>query len=88
MVAYTADPRVYERLLPLFEANVRAVQGVAMAPLLARVRHWLQGTWLGDLSPHDREALFGGIGKLTGLVIVMVLFGLVRRRRRAAAGTP
>jgi hypothetical protein len=88
MIAYTADPRVYDRYLPLFEANVRAVQGVARAPLLARVRHWLQGTWLGDLSPHDREALFGGFGKLVGLVVVMVLFGLVRRRRRAASGTP
>lgn len=88
MVAYTADPRVYDRYLPLFEANVRAVQGVASAPLLARVRHWLQGTWLGDLSPHDRDALFSGTGKLVGFVIVMVLFGLVRRRRRAASGTP
>jgi hypothetical protein len=88
MIAYTADPRVYERYLPLFEANARAVQGVAWVPLRARVGHWLQGTWLGDLSPHDREALFSGIGKLVGLVIVMVLFGLVRRRRRAASGTP
>jgi len=88
VIAYTADPRAYERYLPLFEANVRAVQGVARAPLRARVGHWLQGTWLGDLSPHDREALFGGFGKLVGLVIVMVLFGLVRRRRRAASGTP
>lgn len=87
MIAYTADPRLYDRYLPLFEANVRTVQGVAMAPLLARVRHWLQGTWLGDLSPHDREALFGGFGKLMGLIVVMVLFGLARRRR-AASGTP
>jgi hypothetical protein len=61
----------------------------ARAPLAARVGHWLQGTWLGELSPHDREALFGGFGKLAGLVVVMVLFGLVRRRKRAAeAGTP
>jgi hypothetical protein len=84
-VAYTADPGVYARYLPLFEANARAVQGVARAPLAARVGHWLQGTWLGELSPHDREALFGGFGKLAGLVIVMVLFGLVRRRRKRAA---
>jgi hypothetical protein len=88
VIAYTADPRVYDRYLPLFEANVRAVQGVARAPLRARLGHWLQGTWLGDLSPHDREALFGGIGKLVGLVTVMVLFGLARRRRRAASLTP
>lgn len=89
LIAYTADPRVYERYLPLFEANVRAVQGVARAPLHARLGHWLQGTWLGDLSPHDRDALFSGIGKLVGLVIVMVLFGVVRRRRRVAdSGTP
>ena len=88
VIAYTADPRVYDRYLPLFEANVRTVQGVARAPLQARVGHWLQGTWLGDLSPHDRDALFGGVGKLVGLVIVMVLFGLVRRRRRATSGTP
>jgi hypothetical protein len=88
-IAYTADPRDYARYLPLFEANVRAVQGVARAPLGARVGHWLQGTWLGDLSPHDREALLGGLGKGAGLVIVMVLFGLARRRKRAAgSGTP
>lgn len=88
VIAYTADPRTYGRYLPFFEANVRAVQGVARAPLLARVGHWLQRTWLGDLSPHDRDALFSGIGKLVGLVVVMVLFGLVRRRRRATSGTP
>jgi len=86
MVAYTADPRVYERFLPLFEANVRAIQGVASAPLLARVGHWLRGTWVGDLSPHDRDALFTGFGRLAGLVVVMVLFGLVRRRRKRAPG--
>jgi hypothetical protein len=89
MIAYTADPRVYERYLPLFEANARAVQGVASAPLAARVGHWLQGTWLGDLSPHDRDALFTGFGKVFGVAVVLVLFGLVRRRKRAAgAGTP
>jgi len=84
-IAYTADPRAYARYLPLFEANARAVQGVARAPLAARAGHWLQGTWLGELSPHDREALFGGFGKLAGLVIVMVLFALVRRLRKRAA---
>jgi hypothetical protein len=83
-IAYTADPRAYARYLPLFEANLGAVQGVARAPLVARVGHWLRGTWVGDLSPHDREALFTGFGKLAGLVIVMVLFGLARRRKQAA----
>jgi hypothetical protein len=88
-IAYTADPRAYARYLPLFEANIRTVQGVARAPLGARMGHWLQGTWLGDLSPHDREALFGGFGKVAGVAVVLVLFGLVRRRRRAAgSGTP
>jgi hypothetical protein len=53
------------------------------------VGHWLQGTWLGDLSPHDRDALFTGFGKVFGVAVVLVLFGLVRRRRRAAgSGTP
>ncbi|HXO26010.1 MAG TPA: hypothetical protein VOA80_01570 [Thermoanaerobaculia bacterium] len=89
VITYTADPRVYDRYLPLFEANVRAVQGVARPPLLARVRHWLQGTWLGDLSPHDRDALFTGFGKVFGVAVVLVLFGLARRRKRAASsGTP
>lgn len=82
-VAYTADASAFARYLPVFEANARTVQGAAIAPLGARVGHWLRGTWLGDLSPHDRDAIFRGVGELTGFIVVLVLFRLVQKRRSA-----
>jgi len=83
VISYSADASAFARYLPIFEANVRAVQGAAQPPLRLRVGSWLRGTWVGDLSPDDREALFKGGGQLAGIVIVLVLFRLVRRRRQS-----
>jgi hypothetical protein len=84
-ITYSAASGAYARYLPVFEANARATQGAATAPLAARASHWMRGSFLGDLSDEDRKKLFGAVGSVVGFTVAMVLYNLVRRRKQASS---
>lgn len=87
-LTYTSTAAAFPEHLPIFEAAARATQGAMPAPALARLRQRLLESWLGDLSPDDREKIFGGGGKLVGFVVAITLVTLVQRRiKRRKQGT-
>jgi hypothetical protein len=82
-IAYFADPHAYGRYLPLFEANVRKIQGAAQPAASARLRNWLRETWLGQLDASEIQGFFQILGTVIG-ISVFVAFAAARRKRQAS----